>query len=330
MLDFSAYRIHKQEKKVFGRIETINEKDLGPGDVLIRSELSSVNYKDALGATGTGRIVRHFPLIGGIDVVGTVEDSTNPQFQPGDTVIVTGCGLGEDRNGGYSEYVRLPAEILIPLPKGLTSKESMILGTAGFTAAICLYRMEQNGQKPEQGPVLVTGASGGVGMVATNLLANQGYHVIAVTGKASAKERLQKLGAKEVCSLEELQLGSRPLEKARWAGAIDNLGGEVIAGIARHINFLGNIATVGMAAGTEFHSSVMPYILRGVSILGISSNNCPLPLRKELWQRLSSEWKPTELPSLLEKTVTLSQLDTVFQNMLARKTQGRTIVECKK
>ena len=254
-----------------------------------------------MGATGKGQIFKKWPINGGIDVSGIVFESQSPFFKKGDSVLVTGCGLGESHDGGYSKFVRIPSEWAIPIPKNLSLEETMIFGTAGFTAGICLHRMEINDQTPERGPIAVTGASGGVGSFGVMMMAKKGYEVVAISGKESSHDYLRQLGASKVISLEELNLGSMPLEKGKFGGAIDNLGGEPLAKLLAHINPWGNIASVGLAAHHELQSTVMPFILRGVNILGISSANCPMPLRKKIWDRIGQELKPETLSNIVYK-----------------------------
>lgn len=320
-------RVYKEQDQVVARIEKMAKPDLVEGEVLIESEYSGINYKDALAVTGRAPILRKYPLIAGIDVAGRIYESKDPRFKKGEAVLVTGCGFGENHDGGYAEYAKAQADWVVPLPQGLSSQEAMILGTAGFTAALSLHRMEQNGQSPEKGPIVVTGASGGVGMLATHLLSQQGYEVIAVSSKAFLEDELKALGAKQVVAPQDLALGSRPLEQARFAGAIDNVGGELLAGLCRHIDLWGNVACVGLAASAQLHTTVMPLILRGVSLLGISSNNCPLKLRHDLWQRLATDWKLPMLPELVKQRVDLDSILRVSQDMLDRKTCGRTLVQ---
>lgn len=327
---FRCFRVYHDAGGIRGRLETSRLEDLQPGSVVIKAHYSSINYKDALGATGTGKILRRFPLIAGIDVAGEVLTSQDSRFHPGQLVLITGCGLGEDHDGGYSEIVRAPADWVVPLPQGLTPAEAMSLGTAGFTAALCLHRLEQNGQRPDQGPLVITGASGGVGILATQILSQCGYQVVAVSGKPSAHEFLRELGAQQVCEPQALALGKRPLEAARWAGAIDNIGGEVLAGLLRHIDLWGNIASVGMASHHQLDTTVFPFILRGVSLLGISSTNCPMPLRQQLWQRLATAWKPHALARSVSRTLSLNELETGFALLLSRQNQGRILVDCQK
>ena len=292
---FNAFRVHNDSDGYRAGVESISLDDLSEGDVTIRVDWSSTNYKDALAGTGKGKILKSFPLACGIDAAGVVVDSSDQRYAEGDEVLVTGCQQSESRDGGYSQYLRLDSNSVIPLPRGLGLREAMALGTAGFTAALCLYRMEANGQTPEHGPIVITGASGGVGSVAINLLTAAGYDVHAITGKVDQFDYLEELGATQCISRHELYWGQRPLEKSRWAGCIDNVGGDMLSGICRVIKKWGNIASCGMAGGIGLQTTTMPFILRGVSLLGISSNNCPYDIRLKLWDRLANEWKPPQL-----------------------------------
>lgn len=323
---FRAFRIYKENGKVAGRIETLSLADLTPGEVVIRAAYSSVNYKDALAATGAGNILTRFPRVGGIDVSGRVESLTDPRFNAGDPVLVTGYDLGVGQDGGYAERVRVPAEWVVPLPEGLSLFEAMALGTAGFTVALCVQRLEDNGQRPEKGPIVVTGATGGVGSLAVDILSSLGFEVVAVTGKGTEHEYLRSLGAHTVLDRKTLDLGSRPLEKAQWAGAIDNVGGEVLAWLTRTTKPWGNIAAVGLAGGSELHTTVMPFILRGVSLLGITSSGCPTALRHKLWQRLAADLRPRHLSAIVNRVVDLEDLSGVFAAMLKGGMRGRTVV----
>lgn len=324
---FKAYRAHQQGDKIICLVENITLDDLNSGEVIIRSAYSSVNYKDALGAVGTPGIFKRFPIVAGIDVSGVVESSSDSRFKAGDLVLVTGCEFGEKFDGGYSKVVRVPAEKVISLPTGLSLVEAMIYGTAGFTAALCVHRMEVNGQTSQMGPIVVTGATGGVGCFAVSMFSALGYEVIAVSGKPSLSGYLKSLGAHQVVTPEQLEFGKRPLEGVRWGGAVDNVGGELLAGLCRHTNLWGNIASVGLAGGAELHTTVMPFILRGVSVLGISSNNCTMPVRKNIWKRLATDLKPKKLQDIVQREITLDDLPKTFQDMLARKTHGRIIVK---
>jgi putative YhdH/YhfP family quinone oxidoreductase len=323
---FNAFRIHNDEKGYRSGIDKIGLEDLTEGEVTIKVEWSSINYKDALAATGKGRIIRKYPLTGGIDVAGTVVESGDERFEAGQAVVATGCQLSEEYDGGYTEYLRLKADSAVPLPSRLTTREAMAIGTAGFTAALCLYRMEANGQTPEKGPIVVTGATGGVGTIAINLLTQAGYEAHAISGKVDQFEWLEHLGARQCISREDLHWGQNPLEKTRWAGCIDNVGGDMLAGISRVIDLWGNIASCGMAGGIGLNSTVFPFILRGVSLLGISSNNTPYDIRVQLWDRLANEWKPPQLDEICNNEDTLEEMGPVFKNMMKGGSLGRTVV----
>jgi len=323
---FRAFRIESGPPDHKAGIEELALGDLSPGELVVEAAYSSVNYKDALAGSGAGKILRHYPLVGGIDVAGYVVASTDPGFKEGDQVLCTGCGLSETRDGGYGEYVRLEAKWAIPLPAGLSLRESMILGTAGFTAALSLYRMQANGQVPEKGPIVVTGATGGVGMLAIDLLVRAGYEVHAITGKSEQFEFLIAIGASQCISRHGLHWGQRALETSHWAGAIDNVGGEMLSGLTRVIHPYGNIASCGMASGPELHTTVMPFIIRGVSVLGIASAGTAYPIRRLLWEHLASDWKPTHLERIATAEVGLDELPGVFARMLAGDSFGRTVV----
>ena len=327
MENFRAFRIHDNDGNA--GIETLHLDDLSDGDVVIRAEYSSVNYKDALAATGTGRILKKFPLIGGIDVAGEVMSSENAAVTVGDKVVVTGCGLGETRDGGYAEYVRVEAASVLALPDSIDTYQAMCLGTAGFTAALAIHKMELNGQKPELGPVVVTGASGGVGSLAVNMLAGCGYEVTAVTGKPEATSYLEELGASNFLLREGIDYGSRPMEKAVWAGAVDNVGGDMLTWLTRTVKYGGNIASIGLAGGFKLNTTVMPFILRGINLLGINSVDTPRNLRLEVWQRLASDLKPSQLERIAGRTVPLDELSGVFQGFMDGTIQGRTVVQTK-
>jgi putative YhdH/YhfP family quinone oxidoreductase len=324
---FRAFRIREDAQGYRAGLEDMRADELSPGEVLVKAAYSSVNYKDALAGTGKGKILRRFPLNGGIDVAGYVVASSDPAFREGDAVLCTGSGLSETRDGGYAQFVRLDARTTIALPPGLDLRESMILGTAGFTAALALFRMEQNAQSPALGPVAVTGATGGVGMLAIDILARAGYEVDAITGKADQAEFLRGLGASQVTPRAQVDWGHRPMESARWGGAIDNVGGDTLAGLCRHLQPYGNLASCGMAGGIEVATTVMPFIIRGVSILGIASAGTEIGIRREIWRRLGSEWKPARLDAICTRTVGLAELPGVFPGMLAGGSFGRTLVE---
>ncbi len=324
---YKAFRIHNDNQTHSAAIESLEQAPPEAGEVLIRVRFSSVNYKDALAGTGKGQILRHFPLTGGIDAAGEVVESNDKRFKAGDQVIVTGYDLSVSHDGGYGEMLKVSADWVVPLPDGLSLQESMVLGTAGFTAALALHRMEVNGQNPEMGPILVTGASGGVGSFAVNIFNGEGYEVTAVTGKADQHAYLEHLGAQEVVGRDKVKAGHHALERGRWGGAVDSVGGEMLAGITRTVHPWGNIASIGLAGGHELNTTVMPFILRGVSLLGINSSGCPYDIREELWQRLATDLKPRQLDEIVTKTVSLEGLPEVFEEMLAGRILGRVLVE---
>ena len=326
MSQFRAYRVHSHHGDIRGRLESIGLDDLSAGDVVVRGAYSGVNYKDALAATGKGRIMQRFPMVGGIDVAGTVESSSDPRFATGDPVVVAGSGLSEHHDGGFAERVRVPADWLIPLPKGLSLRESMAIGTAGLTAGLALYQMQRMGQHPAQGPILITGASGGVGSLAVDVLSAQGYEVHALTTKPDAEPYLRSLGASEVLFYDELVTGQRPLETARFAGAIDNAGDDTLAWLTRVTMPLGNIAAIGLAGGSDLNTTVMPFILRGVNLLGISSVLAPATLKAEIWTQLGSDLRPRHLDAIVSREVTLAQLPDVLDDYFTDPVMGRTLV----
>ena len=326
MSAFKAFRIHSDNGRIAARFEPLTLEDLSPGEVVIRVSHSGINYKDALAATGAGKILRRYPLVGGIDLAGVVESSADARYRPGEAVLVTGCGLSETHDGGYAEYARVPGEWVIPMPAGLDAFTAMALGTAGFTAALAIHRMERNGQAPSAGPIAVTGASGGVGSLAVDMLGVRGYRVVAISGKSDAGEYLKSLGASEILSRKDLDFGSRPLENVRFAGAIDNLGGEALTWLTRTVDFWGNIASIGLAAGPELKTTVMPFILRGVSLLGINSSATPREWRLAVWQRIATDLKPRHLERIATRTIGFDELPQAFPAHLEGRVTGRTVV----
>lgn len=327
---FRAFRIHQEGGKIAARLETIGLDDLGPGEVVVKVGYSTINYKDALAATGAGKILRKYPLVGGIDLAGEVVSSQHAALRPGQKVLVNGCGLSETHDGGYAEYARVQGDWVVPIPAGLDEFQCMAIGTAGYTAALAIHRMEQNGQVPtgeNSGEIVVTGATGGVGSLAIDMLAGRGYRVVAVTGKQSAAAYLEKLGAARVLLRESINLGSRPLEAELWAGAIDNLGGDVLAWLTRTTKFWGNIASIGLAASPELKTTVVPFILRGVNLLGINSVYTPRPLRLAVWQRLASDLKPRHLDAIVTRTVGLDELPQAFEPYVKGQVTGRVVVK---
>lgn len=325
MTTFRAFRIHDDKGKA--GIEQLSLDDLSPGEVVIKTAYSDINFKDALAATGKGKILRKFPLNGGVDVSGTVASSKDMRVREGDAVLVTGHGLSETHDGGYAEYVRVPADWVVPLPEGMTLFDAMAFGTAGFTAGLAIHQMEHNGQTPARGPIVVTGATGGVGSLAIDMLAKLGYQVAALTGKTDAHDYLKEIGASEILDRKTLEMGKRPLEKAAWGGVIDNVGGDILAWLTRTVVPLGNIAAIGLAASAELHTTVMPFILRGVNLLGINSSHCPRELRLHIWKRLASDMRPRHLDKIVSRTVTLDTMGPVFDDLIGGTVTGRAVVK---
>jgi len=325
---FRACRVFAHDASFTARVTTMELDELSPGEVLVRVAYSSLNYKDARAVTGRGRpIMRRTPLNAGIDLSGVVESSTDPRFTPGMPVLANGMGLGEAHDGGFAEYARLPADWLLPLPGALTLRSAMAFGTAGYTAALCVHRMEGNGQRPAMGPVVVTGATGGVGSIAVRLLAARGYDVIALSGRPEHHGWLQGLGASDVRTVEQLELGDRTLERTRFGGAIDNVGGTLLAQLLPHIVEWGNVASVGLAGGAEFATSVYPFILRGVSLLGASSANSPMSLRREIWERLGSDLNVADIERFVTKEIGLGDVVPTAVALLDRQLVGRAVVK---
>ena len=322
---FTAFRVFDEDGTITGRVVRLSLDDLSPGAVVIKAAFSSVNYKDALAATGAGKIMRRFPLVGGIDVSGTVVSSADARFAAGDEVLVTGYDLGAAHDGGYAEYVRVPADWIVPVPPGLTLSDVMAIGTAGFTAALSLVELERNGLTPADGPVIVTGATGGVGSLAVQVLSARGYRVTALTGKDAEHQYLKSLGAADVLSRATLQMGTRPLEKATWAGAVDPVGGDILAWLTKTMAYGASIANSGLTGGIDVHTTVIPFILRGVNLLGIDSVMCPMPLRQEVWRRLASDMKPKTLASIARE-IPLSGLPDAFATLAAGGAKGRFVV----
>ena len=328
MSPFKAYLIDQKDGKTVAGFTRFEENRLDKGEVTLRIACSSVNYKDALAATGAGRIIRRYPCIGGIDMAGTVVGSSDARFKEGDQVIATSYDIGVAHHGGYAEYGRVPADWVVPLPKGMSLHDSMALGTAGYTAALGIVRMEENGLKPENGKVIVSGATGGVGSIAIDILAQLGYEVVALTGKESQADYLRGLGAKEVMLRSSLDLSKvKPLDKALWAGAVDNLGGEVLAWMTRTMQQNGTIASIGLAASMSLNTSVAPFILRGASLLGIDSGYTAMPLRRRVWERLAGDMRPAHLAAMT-RSVKLDDLPPVFESFIQGQAHGRVVVDC--
>ena len=326
MTEFRAYRINREDDKITAGFEQMSVDDLTEGNVVVRVTHSTINYKDALAATGKGRILRRYPLNGGIDFAGVVVSSEDEEFQPGTEVLMNGCGLSETKDGGYSEYARVDSEGLVPVPEGMTCSDAMQLGTAGYTSALAIHRMEQNGQTPDLGPVVVTGATGGVGSIAVDMLAGRGYDVVAVTGKASEEDYLRKIGANRILLRDDIDFGKRPLEKAEWAGAIDNLGGDYLTWLTRTVDYGGNIASIGLAASHELNTTVMPFILRAVCLLGINSVETPRDLRRAVWQRIGADLKPQHLDTIGHRTIAFDDLPDAFEAYIDGTITGRAVV----
>lgn len=307
-------------------IVELPEKSLEAQQVKVEVRYSSLNYKDALAVTGRGKILRQSPLVPGIDFAGEVVDSDHPSFQVGDPVIANGCGLGEFVDGGYAEQVVVDGDNVLHLPEDMALRDAMIIGTAGFTAGLCLERMGLNGQVPEMGSIVVTGASGGVGTLATKIFHSVGYEVIAVTEKSERREFLKRHGASQVMNLSELALGQKPLESVRFGGAVDSLGGEVLSGLLAATALWGNVASIGLALDAKFSTTVMPHILRGVNLLGISSNNCPMDLREHVWTQIAAVFEAGELDDLVSNEIGLEDILPAAEAMLNRRTSGRILV----
>ena len=323
---FRAFRIDNVDGEIRAGFADMQIEDLTPGEVVVRVSHSTINYKDALAATGAGRILRQYPLNGGIDFAGTVVSSTDVELGPGTRIVVNGCGLSETRDGGYAEFARVPAEACVPLPDDISNAEAMQIGTAGYTAALAIHRMEQNNQRPENGPVVVTGATGGVGSIAIDMLDGRGYEAVAVTGKAGGADYLESIGARRILLRDEIDLGKRPLEKAEWAGAIDNLGGDILTWLTRTVDYGGNIASIGLAASPALNTTVIPFILRAVCLLGINSVDTPRDLRLAVWSRIASDLKPARLARIGSNEIAFDDLPAAFQAYLDGEITGRTVV----
>jgi len=328
MPEFTALRVHAATDKISeARFETLTIEQLSAGEVVVRVAWSGINYKDALAVTGRGRIIRSFPRVPGVDLAGHVEHSDDPRYRPGDAVLITGCGIGERLDGGYAPYARVAADALIRKPDGLSLRETMAIGTAGFTAGFALRRMLENHQSPELGPIAITGATGGVGSIAIDLFKRAGFTVHAITGKAGAADGyLKALGADQVIARGALAIGSKPLEAARWGGAVDNLGGETLSMLMRSIAPWGNIASIGLAQSPELHGTVMPFLLRGVSVLGIHSVDCPRPWREAIWAQLAGPWRPRVLDRIVTREVSLQDVPAACEALIAGSMTGRVLV----
>ena len=324
---FKAYKLTEADKKMRAEFVDMTLDDLDPGNVVVRVAYSDINYKDALAATGKGKILRRPSCVGGIDLSGTVVSSSDPRFTKGDAVMGIGYELGVSHHGGYAQYARVPGEWLAKLPQGMSLWEAMAFGTAGYTAGIAVVRMEHEGLKPGQGPVLVNGATGGVGSIAIAALSRLGHHVVALTGKESETDWLKRLGAKEVLLRKNLNLEKiKPLDKATWAGAVDNLGGEVLAWMASTMKENGVIASIGLAASPSLNTTVMPFILRGVRLLGINSGESSNDVRETVWRRLAGDLRPPLLKEMC-RTIPLGQLPAAFDDFINNRVNRRVVVD---
>lgn len=326
---FRALRVHKNGDtgKAEAQLETITVSDLSAGEVVIRPRYSSLNYKDALAITGTAPIMKNYPLVAGIDVAGVIESSEDQRYFPGDHVLVTGCNIGEEFDGGLAERFRVNIESVVPLPRGLNFREAMGLGTAGFTAGLALHKMLENHQNPDLGPIAVTGATGGVGSVAIDIFSRMGFEVHAVTGKVDAQgDYLRALGATEIIDRKSLEMSKRPLLKADLGGVVDNVGGDVLAHLISRVKPDGNVASIGLAASHELNTTVMPFILRGINLLGIHSVECPMELRRDIWIHLADKWHPNNLDRIIANEITLYEVPEAARAIIAGEITGRTIV----
>ncbi|MGC4027277.1 MAG: acryloyl-CoA reductase [Steroidobacteraceae bacterium] len=321
-MKFTALRVHADR----AGLEELTLDALSPGEVVIRVHWSGINYKDALAVTRAAPIVRRPPLVGGVDLAGIVESSADPAVRAGDAVLVTGCGLSETRDGGYAQFARVPAEAVVSLPAGLDLRHAMAIGTAGFAAALAIMQMQCMGLALGQGPVAVSGATGGVGAIAIDMLAGLGHEVVALTRKTDAADFLRGMGAGSVLAPDDLLVGSRPLEPERWAGAVDNVGGALLSGLLRSTRMGGSVAAVGLAGGNELQVSLMPFLLRGVNLLGVNSAATPRPQRLAVWQRIATDLAPRQLDALVTRTVPLAGLPQAFDGYLQGRHRGRTLV----
>lgn len=326
-MSFLACRVFK-EAEIKHQLVQMETDELSAGDTLIKVDYSSINYKDALAASGRGAILKSFPLNAGIDLAGTVVESSNEKLNVGDAVLVNGCGLGESFDGGLAEYARVGSQYVMKQPEHYSGRESMIIGTAGFTAALAIHRMEVNGQTPDKGPIVVTGASGGVGSFAINLLSKKGYETIAITSQQSMHDYLKDLGATEVKTLSEMELSDKPMAKGLYGGLIDNIGGETLSKLMANIDLWGNIACIGLAQSPKLNATVIPLILRGVSLLGVSSTNCPMDLREKLWNQFGNESPLPDFEKILSKEIALKDVSPYFDELIDNKHRGRLLVNC--
>ena len=324
---FECFRINQVNEKIVSGLESVSIEDINPGEVTLKTEYSSINYKDALAATGKGKILRTFPLIGGVDVAGEVVESDDPRFSPGDKVIAACSGLSETNDGGYSEYTRISSEAAIELPKEIDTRTAMAIGTAGFAAGLAIFKMKLNKQTPDMGPIVVTGATGGVGSIAIDMLSSSGFETTAITRKKTHDEYLRAIGTSNIICLEEMEIGERPLEKAQFGGGIDNVGGDLLSWVLRSTVPEGNVASIGLAADFKLPTNVMPFILRGVNLLGVNSTTLPNTIKQEVWDYIANNMSPQKIDQIVSKEVTLKELPDQFQAFLEGSVVGRVLVK---
>ena len=324
---FKCFRIDQEEEKIVSGLQSISMDDINPGEVTLKTEYSSINYKDALAATGKGKILRTFPLIGGVDVAGEVVESDDPRFSSGDKVIAACSGLSETNDGGYSEYARISSEAAIELPRQIDTRTAMAIGTAGFAAGLAIFKMKLNKQTPEMGPIVVTGATGGVGSIAIDMLSSSGFETTAITRKKTHDEYLKAIGATNIVCLEEMEVGERPLEKAQFGGGIDNVGGDLLSWVLRSTVPEGNVASIGLAADFKLPTNVMPFILRGVNLLGVNSTTLPNTTKQEVWDDIANNMSPQKIDQIVTKEVTLEELPDQFQAFIEGSIVGRVLVK---
>ena len=324
---FKCFRIDQENDKIVSGLKSISMDDINPGEITLKTEYSSINYKDALAATGKGKILRTFPLIGGVDVAGEVVESDDPRFSRGDKVIAACSGLSETNDGGYSEYARINSEAAIELPKQMDTRTAMAIGTAGFAAGLAIFKMKLNKQTPEMGPIVVTGATGGVGSIAIDMLSSSGFETTAITRKKTHDEYLKTIGTTNIVCLEEMELGERPLEKAQFGGGIDNVGGDLLSWVLRSTVPEGNVASIGLAADFKLPTNVMPFILRGVNLLGVNSTTLPNAVKQEVWDDIANNMSPQKIDQIVTKEVTLEELPDQFQAFIEGSIVGRVLVK---
>ena len=324
---FKCFRIDQEDDKIVSGLQSISMDDINPGEVTLKTEYSSINYKDALAATGKGKILRTFPLIGGVDVAGEVVESDDPRFSQGDKVIAACSGLSETNDGGYSEYARINSEAAIELPKQIDTRTAMAIGTAGFAAGLAIFKMKLNKQTPEMGPIVVTGATGGVGSIAIDMLSSSGFETTAITRKKTHDEYLKAIGTTNIVCLEEMELGERPLEKAQFGGGIDNVGGDLLSWVLRSTVPEGNVASIGLAADFKLPTNVMPFILRGVNLLGVNSTTLPNAVKQEVWDDIANNMSPQKIDQIVTKEVTLEEFPDQFQAFIEGSIVGRVLVK---